>query len=42
MDCQECGETDMIFLPGEFYPEDDYQEPDAYECPECGHFEVLT
>lgn len=41
MDCPECGEPEMIFYPGERYPEDDYQEPDAYECTECGYMEVI-
>lgn len=47
MDCPECGAPEMIFYPGEEYEEGDeegseiYQEPDAYECVDCGHFEVV-
>lgn len=42
MDCPVCGEPDMIFWEGEEDPEPDgYDEPDMYECPECGHTEVL-
>lgn len=43
MDCPSCGEPDMIFHPGEAWEEDGevYCEPDAYECPECGHMEVM-
>lgn len=43
MDCPQCGEEDMIFYPGEEWVEDGsvVQEPDAYECPDCGHMEVI-
>lgn len=41
MDCTQCGEPNMMFVAGEWYYDGDYQEPDAYECPECGHMEVL-
>lgn len=40
MDCPICGEPDMMFLEGIEY-EDGYVEPDAFECPDCGHMEVL-
>lgn len=41
MGCPECGEREMALYAGEYYPEDDYQEPDVYECVECGHTEVI-
>lgn len=41
MDCPNCGEPDMLYYPGEWDEESDYQEPDAYECPDCGNMEVL-
>lgn len=43
MDCPQCGADDMVLYPGETYEEDGevYTEPDAYECPDCGHFEVV-
>lgn len=43
MDCPACDEPDMMYYPGDEYEEDGevYTEPDAYECPVCGHMEVL-
>ncbi|AHL18519.1 hypothetical protein ISF9_049 [Microbacterium phage vB_MoxS-ISF9] len=40
-ECPECGEPEMIFYRGEWFKEDDYREPDAYGCAECGYTEVL-
>lgn len=42
MDCPSCGEPEMLFYEGDEWVEEDdlVKEPDAYECPECGHMEV--
>ncbi|UVG34070.1 hypothetical protein SEA_DEJAVU_15 [Microbacterium Phage DejaVu] len=40
MDCPVCGEPDMIFYAGQWYEDDNYREPDMYECTECGHAEL--
>lgn len=41
MHCPVCGEPDMLFWEGETDPEGEYDEPDMYECPDCGNTEVL-
>lgn len=40
-DCPVCGAPDMVFWPGAFYENDGCQEPDAWECPDCGNLEVM-
>lgn len=41
MNCEDCGSSDTMVFAGEYYPEDDYQEPDMLECMDCGHAEML-
>lgn len=40
-ECPRCGEWGLIFYAGEWFKEDDYQEPDTLECPDCGYTEVV-
>lgn len=49
MDCPNCAgdgvTTPMILSKGETYPatptEPEYTEPDAFDCPDCGHTVIV-